>query len=538
MRGTILLLLVLLGAAGCLTPLAAAHATAEAAPHGSIADYYSIDNVETPPGLEAQVGSLAFSPSGKLFACFHRGEVYSYDPAGKQWKLFACGLHEPLGCLPLSDSEVLVMQRPELTRLVDSRQTGTADQYLTVSDAFGMSGNYHEFAFGPVMDPDGNYIIALNIASNGASIFPELRGEFRHYGITFEDFLSHWDASKGKAGRMYSVVPYRGWILKIDAKSGALTPLACGVRSPNGLGYDAHGHLLISDNQGDWLGGCKLFDIKPGNFYGHPASLVWRPGWDKRNPLEIPVAELDKMRTREAVMFPYEVGAKSATQPLLDASAGKFGPFAGQVFIGEMNTPRIMRLALEEVSGQLQGACIAFYDNAGLKPGTNRIAFDKDGVLWTGHTHLSWAGGDGIQRIRWNGKVPFDVLTMSLTADGFELTFTKPVDPATIRPEAFAFKRYYYEYHQAYGSPIMDARPIPVTSAVASKDGLGVTLKLGELKAGFLHELTLKGLKAGDGALPVNPLITYTVNRLRDGSGPPPWSASKEDKKDDKKKGN
>jgi hypothetical protein len=66
---------------------------------------------------------------------------------------------------------------------------------------------------------------------------------------------------------------------------------------------------------------------------------------------------------------------------------------------------------------------------------------------------------------------------------------------------------------------------------VATRDGLGVTLKLGELKAGFLHELTLKGLKAGDGSLPVNPLITYTVNRLRDGSGPPPWSASKEDKK-------
>jgi hypothetical protein len=263
---------------------------------------------------------------------------------------------------------------------------------------------------------------------------------------------------------------------------------------------------------------------------------VWRPEWDKRSPIDVPVPELDRMRTRESIMFPYEVGAKSATQPLLDATAGKFGPFTGQIFIGEMNTARIMRVMLEEVAGQMQGACVAFYDDAGLKSGTNRIAFDRDGTLWTGHTHLSWAGGDGIQRIRFTGKVPFDVLTMSLTADGFVLRFTKPLDPATVKPEAFAFKRYYYEYHQAYGSPIEDAKAIAVTAATLSKDNLEVTLKLAELKPGFMHELTLHGISSSDGAQIVNPLITYTVNHLRDGSGPPPWSAAP--KEDKKKKGN
>ena len=529
-------LLAVLLCAALLARLEAAHAPSEALPHGRINDSYTIEDVETPAGLEAQVGALAFAPSGKLFACFHRGEVYSYDPATKQWKLFANGLHEPLGCLPVSDTEVLVMQRPELTRLIDSAGTGVADQYRTVCDSFGMSGNYHEFAFGPVLDPDGNYIIALNLASNGASIFPELRGQFRHYGIGFDDFFQHWDANKNKAGRMYSVVPYRGWILKVDAKTGAITPIACGVRSPNGLGYDEHGHLLVSDNQGDWLGGCKLFDIKPGNFYGHPASLVWRPDWDKRNPIDIPVPELDQMRTRESVMFPYEVGAKSATQPLLDATAGKFGPYTGQIFIGEMNTARIMRVILEDVAGQLQGSCIAFYDDAGLKSGTNRLAFDREGNLWTGHTHLSWAGGDGIQRIHFNGKVQFDVLKMSLTDDGFQVSFTKPLDAATVRPEAFVFKRYYYEYHQAYGSPIEGAKAISVPSVSLSKDGLEATVKLAELKAGFLYELTLKGIAARDGSALVNPLITYTANHLRDGSGPPPWSAAPKD--DKKKKGN
>jgi hypothetical protein len=515
-----------------LAPLAGAAAPAASA----IADCYAIDTIETPSGLDAQVGALAFSPSGKLFACFHKGEVYAYDPASKRWSLFASGLHEPLGCIAVSDTELVVMQRPELTRLVDSDGDGAADRFDTVCDAFGMSGNYHEFAFGPVRDQNGDFIIALNVASNGATIFPEQRGEFRHYGVTRDEVLTDWNKAKAKIGRMYSVVPYRGWILKVDAKSGAVTPIACGVRSPNSLGFDANGHLFVADNQGDWLGGSKLFDIEPGKFYGHPASLVWRKDWDKRNPIDIPVPELDKMRTREAIMFPYEVGAKSPTQPLLDSTGGKFGPFAGQMLIGEMNTARIMRLMTEEVAGQTQGACVAFYDNAGLKPGCNRLAFDRDGALWVGHTHLSWAGGDGLQRIAWKGKVPMDVLTMSLTKDGFDVRFTKPLDPASAKPEDFAFRRYYYEYHQAYGSPVLDSKPVAVTAVALAKDGATASLKLAELKPGYMYELTLKKVAAADGSAVVNPLVTYTVNHLRDGSGPPPWTPAPKEEKDKEKK--
>ena len=43
------------------------------------------------------------------------------------------------------------MQRPELTRVKDTDGDGTADEYETVFDGFGMSGNYHEFAFGPAI---------------------------------------------------------------------------------------------------------------------------------------------------------------------------------------------------------------------------------------------------------------------------------------------------------------------------------------------------------------------------------------------------
>lgn len=487
----------------------------------SIADHYQIEDIATPEGLDAQVGGLAFSPSGRLFAAFHRGEVYSYDPASRQWTLYASGLHEPLGLVAISDREVVVAQRPELTRLVDSDGDGVADDCQTICDSFGLSGNYHEFAFGPAIDPKGDFIIGLNVASNGAKIAPEIRGEFRHYGVSREDILERWTAVKTKVGRMYSAVPYRGWIVKIGANDGKLTPIACGVRSPNGLGYDAAGHLLVTDNQGDWLGSSKLFDIRQGEFYGHPASLVWREGWDKRNPLTVPVMELDRLRTRESVMFPQDLMANSPTQPLLDTTGGKFGPYAGQVFVGEMNIPRIMRVLLEEVGGRLQGACVPFYDKAKLRAGNNRFAFDRAGAMWVGQTHLSWAGGVGIQKITWKGTVPMDVLAMNLTNTGFNLRFTKPLKPETAAPAAFVVRRYYYQYHEAYGSKQLDERQVTVTSAALSKDGTSVALVLDEMKPGYQYEVRMKTVAASDGETVINPLVIYTVNTLLDGTKAP-----------------
>ena len=70
---------------------------------------YIVQDIEMPQGLSPETGGLAFFPDGRLVACFLRGEVMIYDPPTKQWKLFAEGLHEPLGVLPVTESEILVM---------------------------------------------------------------------------------------------------------------------------------------------------------------------------------------------------------------------------------------------------------------------------------------------------------------------------------------------------------------------------------------------------------------------------------------------
>jgi len=325
-----------------------------------IGDYYSIENIAAPKRLDQQVGGLDFMPDGRLVACFHRGEVYTYHPETKKWTLFADGLQEPLGIRAISDREVVVMQRPELTRNIDSDGDGEGDLYQTVYDGFGMTGNYHEFAFGPAKDSKGNFYVGLNLASNGASIRPEIRGEFRHYGLIREGFKAK--NYKGPAGRMYSATPYRGWVLKISP-GGKMTPFAPGFRSPNGLGFNLQDQLFVTDNQGDWLGTSKLFHVEESRFYGHPASLTWSDTWQKgRNPLKVSSQEFDEKRTRAAVLFPQGLMANSPTQPLPDSTQGKFGPFAGQLLVGEMNRSRIVRVMLDKVAGELQGACVPFYD--------------------------------------------------------------------------------------------------------------------------------------------------------------------------------
>jgi hypothetical protein len=291
-----------------------AHGQSAELPPDSASKYYTIEYIPLPEGLSGETGGIAFMPDGRLVACFRRGEVMTYHPQTKEWKLFAQGLHDPLGIAAVGNNEILVMQRPELTRIKDTDGDGLADLYQTITDDFGMSGNYHEFAFGPLVAKDGSYFISLNLASNGAGIRDELRGRYD---------------SLGRQGRMYSCVPYRGWVLNVSP-DGKVTPWACGFRSPNGLGFDREGNLFVSDNQGDWIGTSTLHHVEQGKFYGHPSSLVWKEGFPDVNPLTLPVEQLNQMRTKAAVLFPQGIMANSPTQPIIDNTGGKFGPFTGK----------------------------------------------------------------------------------------------------------------------------------------------------------------------------------------------------------------
>jgi glucose/arabinose dehydrogenase len=138
-----------------------------------------------------------------------------------------------------------------------------------------------------------------------------------------------------------------------------MRPWAKGFRSPNGIAVDPQGQVWVTDNQGDFRSTNPLYHVEKGKFYGHPSSLVWDPEYTrvdaKRDPLKQPMEELDAMRTQEAVAFPYGF-SRSPAEPVFELTGGKFGPFAGQMLVGDAAAPRIIRVMLEKVDGAWQGA--------------------------------------------------------------------------------------------------------------------------------------------------------------------------------------
>ena len=493
----------LTGAAVLAAAPASGQEPAQAGGEGRPAYPYRVEAIATPEGQVPESGGVDFLPDGRLVSVFHHGEVLIYDPDTAEWSVFATGLHDPLGVVVVNDREMIIGQRPEVTRVVDTDGDGKADLFETVSDEFGLSGNYAEFLHGPIMDADGSLYYSLNTASNNGPVRPLIRGDY---------------SPRGRIGRMFSAVEYRGWVMKVTPE-GETIPWASGFRSPNGLALDRDGNLFVTDNQGDWLGTSKLYHVQPHQWHGHPPSLAWEEGIHTI-PLAIPVPVLDRMRVKEIVQFPNSVLANSPTQPVFDYTGGRFGPFEGQMFVGEMNHPVIMRVMLEEVNHQLQGAVAPFIEGEPLRLGSNRMVFGPDGALWVGHTDHGWLGAEGVTRITWTGEMPVDVLTMKLTENGFDLTFTKPVDRQVASQIAtYDFQRYYYEYSIDYGSPQHDKQPVAVRGVQLSDDGLTARIELADLVPGYIYEMNLQGMVDAQGTPMVNTRVYYTLNQLMQAPG-------------------
>jgi len=138
-----------------LVILAAAVGRSVAAEPAQEADFYPIRTYEIPAEAHLEAGALEWIPPsagdpGRLAVGTRRGEIWLVrDPAGEKpsWKRFAHGLHEILG-LAWKDGWLYVTHRPEVTRIRDTDGDGEADLFETVADGWGVSGDYHEYAFG------------------------------------------------------------------------------------------------------------------------------------------------------------------------------------------------------------------------------------------------------------------------------------------------------------------------------------------------------------------------------------------------------
>ena len=258
--------------------------------------------------------------------------------------------------------------------------------------------------------------------------------------------------------------------------------------------------------------------VKDSPFAGKVSDTVKSGMWyDGTDPTKPDAPKVFPAVDPPCIWFPDGRLGQSVSEPKWDTTVGKFGPFAGQCFVGDQTRSMVMRVALETVNGVFQGACFPF--RSGLQCGVNRLAFGPDGSLYVGQTSRGCGsvGGKpyGLQRIGFNGETPCEIHAMKLTKTGFDLTFTKPLDPASLKAlDSVTMKSWTYLYESRYGGPEVDIQAEKATIENVSKDGKTVSLIVPDRRKGRVYELRLNGAKSTDGEAVLHPEAYYTLNEL------------------------
>ncbi len=481
-----------------------AFAALASAPAAEFKDFYKLDDIRLPEGVPPEVGGVTFDANGDLYVVLRRSDVFrakpGADPKAFDWKLFASGFHNGCGIVSPEPGKILVTQMAELTSATDTDGDGVADQYRTVADGWGLSGNYHETNH---LCPDGKggYFLAIGTASHNGPVFEHTKGEYSKFG---------------RRGRNFSAVKNRGWIMHLD-KSGELTQWASGFRMHNGIYTDPDGETWCGDNQGDWKAITPFYHIEKGNFYGHPASLVWDKEWpEDKDPTLTYRNDLDaynKHRTEAAVLIPHSF-CRSAAEPIMIPRNGTFGEhYAGQYILPDNNGVRLCRIMVEKIDGRFQGMATYFQDEGGLRSGNNRLSFSPDGKsLYVGQTVRGWGTpAEGLQRLTYDGGTPFDVATVNITKEGFRLGFTQ--DAPEISADSIKVSSAIYQSKWTYGNDAEDEKKHKVSKAEKTGDR-SVEIAVGDFVPGKVYEIKLPDLKSADGSKIHNRVFYYTVHSI------------------------
>lgn len=465
------------------------------------AEYYRIVDVPVPERLKLETGSLCALDEGRLAIGTRRGEILIVDGAfdrlpKPRFRTFASGLDEVLG-LGFKDGAFYATQQAEVSRIRDINGDGRADRFENLSDAWGFK-HYHEFAFGSPVMPDGSIYVALGLSAS------------YHYRAV-----------------------YRGCVFRVAADGRTAIPIANGVRSAGGIASNEHGEIFYIESQGPWNGSCSLKHVRQGAFLGHP---VCRPAYDLPLGKHMgPKPEAPKNRSRlhveakripqldpYAVVFPYRKMGQSLTAFRVDRTKGRFGPFAGQIFLGDFALSIVVRATTEKVDGVWQGACYPFREGLG-----NRILaveFSPRGYLMTGGTNRGWPVRGNrsflLQRLEWTGRTPFEIERITARPDGFRVRFTQSVDAESARKlDGYRMESFTHIFRQGYGSPEVDKTTPRVTRATVSSDGRTVDLVVSGLVEGHMHAFELAGMRNAVGKALLHTKAYYTLNKIPAAAG-------------------
>jgi cytochrome c len=398
-----------------------------------------------PESFQPKVAGMDFLPDGRLVVSTWSPEgsvyildgIHGNDPAGVKVKEIASGLAEPLG-LRVVDGRIFVMQKQELTELVDRDGDEKTDEYRLVSNDWRVTDNFHEFSFGLLYDKGYFYAtLATDVLPGGAPAIPQS--------------------------------PDRGKVLRINSKTGVAETVARGLRTPNGIGYGVDGEKFVSDNQGTWLPASKIVHVKQGAFYGFRSV---DPGRDMKRPETPPVVWLpeDEINNSPSNTVPFNHGI-----------------YKGQMLHGDVTLGGLQRVFVEKIASDYQG-CV-FRLSQGLEAGVNRLIWGPDGALYVGGIGAPGNWGQqgklqyGLQKLVLTDQAAFEMLAVRMKSNGVEIEFTAPLRlGGSPRPEDYEIRQWRYVPTNQYGGPKVDEEPLPVRSVRLSADRRRAFLELAGMK--------------------------------------------------------
>ncbi|MEZ4968295.1 MAG: PA14 domain-containing protein [Flavobacteriaceae bacterium] len=390
-----------------------------------------------PAEFHPRIGGIDFIDKDKMVICTWdaSGAVYilknynTEDPESIEVKQIAKGLAEPLG-IKMVDGELYVLQKQELTKLVDTDGDEIIDEYQKVCDSWNVTSHYHEFAFGLVYKEGSFY----------ATLATDLGSEFKE-------------------------VKDRGKVVKISKDGSKVEVIAEGFRTPNGIAEGPDGALYVADNQGNWIPTSKIVRVEKGKFYGFKHA-----DWERVK---------DYKEDPPLVWLPHGEISNSPSQPAIL----NLGPYKDQMIHGDVTHGGIKRVFIDEVDGVKQGAVFRFIQ--GLDAGVNRTIWGPDGNLYAGgvgsggnwrHEGRLWYA---LHRFKYNEKSTFEMLAVRAKSNGMEIEFTEAIASGeSMNIDAFEVQQYYYQATEDYGGPKLGVEDLKIKSVHPSVDRKKVFLEI------------------------------------------------------------
>jgi hypothetical protein len=281
-----------------------------------------------------------------------------------------------------------------------------------------------------------------------------------------------------------------------------------------GIAFNRAGDLFATDNQGNYTPFNELNHIQSGQRYGFINKLERQDGFSPR--FQPPAINIPHPWTRSVNGICF----LDTPQELLSQQGPLFGPFEGQLIGCEMNGRTLIRLSLQLVAGQYQGAAYPFCQSVqGSQPGFEGpivCAVSPEGSIYVGNLHDSgWGGGNNtgsVVRLKPSGDWPLGIAQVQAIPTGLEIQFTAAVDPNLAADRNnYSLRSYVRVATPAYGGDDQEQQMERISGIEISADSRIVRLQIDRLRSGAVYELNISAI--GPGATEIFPSQAHYTMR-------------------------